>query len=259
MKNDCSFEIRSSMSLYELRDLFDLLHRYFPEIPADPRKIGSTENSSEKEREINELREFNKRYQKDAEKTNKKLESLEAELNEAKDYARFAEEESKQKDVQIKELTEENATKYNELQREHTKELNKVKDEKEKEIAKLNKQINDLMKRISVYEPSLSGDVGDDKYFIIEGPILNETLSDDAPIIGRVDVEGNAIYQFNVEKGPHKSMCQNIAELERFFDIVDRIEGANHISMCEWGKAKFNNGTMIPLEPQKAKIKLTRE
>ena len=180
------------------------------------------------------------------------------ELKEAKEYARLAEDDSKQKDAQIKKLTEENATKYNELQSNFTKEINKVKDEKEKEIAKLNKQINDLMKRISVYEPSLSGDVGDDKYFGIEGPILNETLSDDAPIIGRVDVDGNAIYQFNVEKGPHKSMCQKIAELEQFFDIVDRIEGANHISMCEWGKAKYNNGTMVPIEP-KAKIKLTRE
>lgn len=259
MKIDCSFEIRGgSIGIYELKDLFDLLHKYIPEIPADPRKIGSNENSSEKDRTINELNELLERHRKDAEKSSKKIDSLDEELKEAKEYARLAEDDSKQKDAQIKKLTEENATKYNELQSNFTKEINKVKDEKEKEIAKLNKQINDLMKRISVYEPSLSGDVGDDKYFGIEGPILNETLSDDAPIIGRVDVDGNAIYQFNVEKGPHKSMCQKIAELEQFFDIVDRIEGANHISMCEWGKAKYNNGTMVPIEP-KAKIKLTRE
>lgn len=259
MKIDCSFEIRNgSIGIYELKDLFDLLHKYIPEIPADFRKIGSNENSSDKDREINEQKELIKRYQKDVEKNAKKLESLDAELKEAKEYARLAEDDAKQKDAQIKKLTEENATKCNELQSSFTKELNNVKDEKEKEIANLNKQINDLMKRISVYEPSLSGDVGDDKYFSIEGSLLNETLSDDAPIIGRVDVDGNAIYQFNVEKGPHKSMCQKMAELEQFFDIVDRIEGANHISMCEWGKAKYNNGTMVPIEP-KAKIKLTRE
>lgn len=258
MKIDCSFEIRSSMGLYELRDLFDLLHRYFPEIPADPRKIGSNENSSEKDRTINELNELLDRHRKDAEKSNAKIESLNAELKDAKEYYQLAAEESSKKDAQIKELTEENTKKISELQREHTRELNKVKDEKEKEIQKLQKDLNDLMKRISVYEPSLSGDVGEDKYFSIEGPILNETLSDDAPIIGRVDVDGNAIYQFNVEKGPHKSMCQKIAELEQFFDIVDHIDGANHISMCEWGKAKYNNGTMVPIEP-KAKIKLTRE
>ena len=252
-------EIRNgSIGIYELKDLFDLLHKYFPEIPADFRKIGSNENSSDKDREINEQNELIKRYQKEVEKNAKKLESLDAELKEAKEYARLAEDDAKQKDAQIKKLIEENVTKCNELQSGFTKELNNVKDEKEKEIAKLNKQINDLMKRISVYEPSLSGDVGDDKYFSIEGPLLNETLSDDAPIIGRVDVDGNAIYQFNVEKGPHKSMCQKMAELEQFFDIVDRIEGANHISMCEWGKAKYNNGTMVPIEP-KAKIKLTRE
>lgn len=255
MKIDCSFEIRGgSIGIYELKDLFDLLHKYIPEIPADPRKIGSNENSSEKDRTINEL----ERHRKDAEKSSKKIDPLDEELKEAKEYDRLAEDDSKQKDAQIKKLTEENATKYNELQSNFTKEINKVKDEKEKEIAKLNKQINDLMKRISVYEPSLSGDVGDDKYFGIEGPILNETLSDDAPIIGRVDVDGNAMYQFNVEKGAHKSMCQKIAELENFFEIVDSVERANHISICEWGKAKYHNGTLVPIEP-KAKIKLTRK
>lgn len=259
MKIDCSFEIRNgSIDIYELKDLFGLLHKYIPEIPADFRKIGSNENSSDKDRVINQLTESIKIYQKDAEKAAKKMESLDAELKEVKEYARLAEDDAKQKDAQIKKLNEENAKKYNELQSSFTKELNNVKDEKEKEIAKLNKQINDLMNRISVYEPSLSGDVGNDKYFSIEGPLLSETLSDDAPIIGRVDVDGNAIYQFNVEKGPHKSMCQKMPELEQFFDIVDRIEGANHISMCEWGKAKYINGSMVPIEP-KAKIKLTRE
>lgn len=258
MKVDCSFEIRSVMGISELRDLFDLLHRYFPDIPADPRKIGSIENSLEKDRSINELNELLKKYRKDAEKSTAKIESLDADLKEAKDYSQMVEEESGKKSAQIKKLTEENETKISELQLEHSKELNRLKDEKEKEIQTLQKEINDLKKRISAYEPSLIGDVGDDKYFSIEGPILNQTLSDDAPIIGRVGVDGNAIYQFNVEKGPHKLMCQKIAELENFFEIVDSVERANHISICEWGKAKYHNGTLIPIEP-KAKIKLTRE
>lgn len=258
MKIDCSFEIRSSMGIYELRDLFDLLHRYFPDIPADPRKIGSIENSLEKDRNINELNELLKRYSKDAEKSAAKIESLVADLKEAKDNSQMVLEESNKKSAQIKKLTEENETKISELQFEYTKELNRLKDEKEKEIQTLHKEINDLKKRISAYEPSLIGDVGDNKYFSIEGQMLYQTLSDDAPIIGRVGVDGNALYQFNVEKGAHKSMCQKIAELENFFEIVDSVERANHISICEWGKAKYHNGTLVPIEP-KAKIKLTRE
>ena len=256
MKIDCSFEIRSSMSLYELGDLFDLLHRYFPQIPTDPQKIASNESSSEKDRTINELYEL--LDSKDAEESIAKIKSLNAELKDAKEKYQLAKKESSEKDSQIKELTEENAKKNSELQCEHTRELNKVKDEKEKEIQKLQKDLNDLMKRISVYEPSLSGDVGDNKYFCIEESILNETLSDDAPIIGRVNVDGNAIYQFNVEKGPHKSMCQKIEELKQFFDIIDCIEDSNHICIVEWGKGFFKNGTLVSIE-QKAKIKLTRE
>lgn len=258
MKINCSFEIRSSMSIYELRDLFDLLHRFFPDIPADPREIGSIENSLDKDRLIKELNESLNKSRKDEEKSAANIKSLSAELKEAKDYSQMVEEESDKKSTQIKKLTEENETKISELQCEHSKELNRLKDEKEKEIQTLQKEINDLRKRISAYEPSLSGDVGDNKYFSIEGSIFNQTLSDDAPIIGRVGVDGNAIYQFNVEKGPHKSMCQKIAELEYFFEIVDSVERANHISICEWGKAKYDNGTMVPIEP-KAKIKLTRE
>lgn len=258
MKIDCSFEIRSSMGIYELRELFYLLHRLFPDIPEDPRKIGSIENSLEKDRSINDLNELVKRYRKDEEKSTAKIESLDAELKEAKDFSQMVREERDKKSAQIKKLLEENETKISELQFEHSKELNRLKNEKEKEIQTLQKEINDLKKRISAYEPSLIGDVGDNKYFSIEGQMLYQTLSDDAPIIGRVGVDGNALYQFNVEKGAHKSMCQKIAELENFFEIVDSVEMANHISICEWGKAKYHNGTLVPIEP-KAKIKLTRE
>ena len=75
--------------------------------------------------------------------------------------------------------------------------------------------------------------------------------------LGKVDGEGNAIYQFNVEKGHHKENIMRINELSDFFEIVDRIDEANHIGMGEWGKAKYNNGTMVVIA--KAKIKLTRE
>ena len=87
MKIDCSFEIRGgSIGIYELKDLFDLLHKYIPEIPADPRKIGSNENSSEKDRTINELNELLERHRKDAEKSSKKIDSLDEELKEAKEF-----------------------------------------------------------------------------------------------------------------------------------------------------------------------------
>ena len=37
--------------LHEIKDLFDLLHRYFPNIPDDPKKIGAPSSAdSEKDK-----------------------------------------------------------------------------------------------------------------------------------------------------------------------------------------------------------------
>jgi vacuolar-type H+-ATPase subunit I/STV1 len=243
---------------YELRDLFDLLHRYYPEIPADPNKIGSNPNGdSEKDRTIRELNEEIKRHVKENASNTEKINRLEQEFNEAKEYAKLAEEESQKKAKRIEQLTEEHAQKYAELRRDSQEEINKIKEEKDKQISSLNKQVDDLLKKISVYEPSFAGDVSSYKFFNIEGPILSETMADDAPFIGKVDIDGNAIFQFNAEKGPHKYFSQNISKLENFCDVIDNIDGANHIGLDAWGKGKFLNGTLAIIE--KSKIKLTRE
>lgn len=253
-----NYSFDPTRGMCELRDLFDLLHKYHSEIPADPNKIGCNSNGdSEKDRTIRELNEEIKRHVKENASNTDKISKLELELNKAKEHAKLAEEESKDKTKKIEQLTEEHAKKYAELRRDFQEEINKLKEEKDKQISSLNKQVDDLSKKISVYEPLFAGDVSSDKFFKIEGPILGETMADDAPFIGKVNIDGNAIFQFNAEKGPHKYFSQNISELENFCDVIDNIDGANHIGLDTWGKGKFRNGTLVITE--KSKIKLTRE
>jgi len=244
---------------YELKDLFVFLNKYYDYIPDNPQKLRSANYgvSSDKDRKINELNELLKHNQKDVEGKDKELESLRSKLKEAEGYAKLLDDKIKQKEDRINRLMSENALKEKELQERYTESINSIKIEKEQEIAKLSKELDDLRKRLSVYEPSLIGDTGEDKFFVFSKYNLDETLDASAPIIGKVDGEGNAIYQFNVEKGHHKENIMRINELSDFFEIVDRIDEANHIGMGEWGKAKYNNGTMVVIA--KAKIKLTRE
>lgn len=244
---------------FELNDLFILLSKYYSYIPSDPNKLrrASFENDPDKDRKIKDQQDMLNRYAKDTEKNNARIDDLNRKLDEAQSRYKLAEDEIKQKDEKIKKLTDELSDHLKKSKEELSSEVNRVKEEKEKEIAKRSKQVNDLLKRVSIYEPSLSGDITDDKYFEFRHGTLEETLSDDAPVVGRVDVDGNANYQFNVDKGPHKTWSQRIDELKEYFEIADAIEGANHISWSEWGTARYNSGTMAILT--KAKIKLTRE
>lgn len=240
---------------YEIKDLFDLLHRYYPDIPADPKSFNKQNfvSDSEKDRTIRELNELIKRHEIDNEKNNKELESLRGKLKETEELY----EEAKKLSIQIEKLKEENAAKEEKYQTDFKNEINKIKSEKEEEIALLRKQIEWYVKKLANYEPSLNGDVGNEKYFNIDGVNLQETFSSDAPFIGKVDADGNAIFTFNVDKGPHKYYAQNVSEIENYCEIIDSVEGTNHIGLGEWGKGKFNNGLLVVVE--KAKIKLVRE
>lgn len=245
---------------YEIKDLFTVLNKFYPYIPDDPKKLENMTVGSdpEKDRTIQDLREEIKVRQRDADKQTKEIETLTSKLQETERLLKISEDDNKQGKEELNKLQENFSLKEQELNQSFTAELTKVKTEKEKEIAKLNKDIAELSKRISIYEPSIIGDTGENKFFNIEGSYLNETLSKDAPIVGKVGLNGMAMYQFNVEKGPHKTFSQNTAELGNFFEVIEQIDGSNHISIGEWGTAKFNNnGTMSVIT--KAKIKLTRE
>lgn len=244
---------------WEIKDLFDLLHKFYPEIPADPKSYNKQNPSadSEKDRTIRELNELIKRHEKENEKNNKEIERLREKLKEAEELSKMESDEAEKLSIQNKKLIDENAETENKLRTEFNTEINKIKEEKEKEIASLNRQIESYVKKLAIYEPTLNGETGNDKFFQIDGPNLQETYSSDAEFIGKVDVEGNAIFNFNVEKGQHKHFAQNPFELESYCEIIERIEGANHIGLGEWGRGKFHNGLLVVTT--KAKIKLVRE
>lgn len=240
---------------YEIKDLFDLLHKFYPEIPADPKSYNKQiySDDSENDRTIREQNELIKRLEKENEKNIKEIESLREKLKEAEELYKMESDEVEKLSNQNKKLIDENAEKETELK----SEINKIKEEKEKEIASLNKQIDSYAKKLAIYEPTLNGETGNDRFFRIEGANLEETLSLEAPFIGKVDGEGNAIFNFNVERGQHKYYAQNVSELENYCETIESIEGANHIGLGEWGKGKFRNGVLVVTT--KAKIKLVRE
>ena len=251
--------------LYEIKDLFDLLHRYFPNIPDDPKKIGVPSSSdSEKDKTIRDLNEAIKRHQKEHEKNRETITDLEQKLKDAEGMNKIYDEDTERLSKQVKEkiaenekLIAEHANKEIKLMNDFKEEKSKIEQEHQSEIQKLNKEIEQLIKKLNIYEPSLNGDTGSDKYFNVEGPNLGETLSADAPFIGKVDMEGQTIFNFNVEKGPHKYFSQHPEELDNYCEIIDSLEGANHIGLGEWGQGKYHNGLLVVTK--KAKIKLVRE
>ena len=252
-------------SIYELGDLFDLLHRYYPEIPADYRKIGAPNSSdSEKDKAIRELNKEIELHQKENEKNVARISELEQQLKDAQELCKIAEDDSERFSQQIKGMKAENdrlvaehAEKEQKLNNDFKDKLNTIKEEKEKDIASLQKQISELVKKLAIYEPSLNGGTEEDKFFNIEGINLSETYDDSAPFIGKVNANGDAIFNFNNDKGQHQFYSQNPSDLESFCEILDSVDGANHIGLGEWGKGKYNRGLLVIT--QKAKIKLTRE
>lgn len=245
---------------HDINDLFVLLNKLDPKIPADPRSytIQGNANVAEYERKIKEQDELLKRYEKQTSQDAAVNEDLRKKLEEADGYLKLAQEEINQKNSQIDTLRQEKVDIEVKLNQDFQAEINKVKDEKEKEINNLNKQIKDLVKKLAEYEPMIgTGEGSESKYFRIEGNDLAETMDDRAPFIGKVKVNGDASFQFNTEKGPHKKYSQDCSELEPFCVIVEKLENANHINIAKWGAGKYLNGILKVND--KAQIKLTKE
>lgn len=234
----------------DLKTSFKILHSIIPEIPEDYTKIGSANNNdSEKDKRIKELEE---RLKTCEEEKKKELDNIQKQLDEKNKNSQLIQKELEQKDTLIETLQgEKEAVLSNQEKLEQ--EIKRLNNEN----TELSEQVKNLKNKISIYDPSYSSDHNEKKYFNIEGMQLIETMSDDAPIISNVYADGKAKFQFNFEKGPHKYMSQNKATLENFFEITKEFEGANHISIVEWGEARYQNGILTV--DTKAKINLTRD
>lgn len=260
-----SFDPTRGFNSFEIKDLFDLLHRYYPEIPDDPKKIGAPSSfDSEKDRTIRELNDIIKKHEKENEKNVSTINELEQKLKDAQDMEKVALDDSERlsqqvndKIAEIKKLASEYAENEKKLQNDFKNEKDKIEQEHQREVQKLNKEIEQLKEKLNYYDPTFNGEQSSDKYFNVEDKNLVETKSYDAPFIGKVSAEGKTIFSFNFEKGPHKYYSQNPNELENFCEITEIIEGANHIGREEWGQGKFSNGLLVV--SKKAKIKLIRE
>ena len=223
-------------SNYELQNLFRILNAFHPEIPADYYRQG---NSSQADpRKIRELTDNVEKYKSKCQEYESENLKLKQELAEAQRKCEIAKVEKEKFSKSISDLKSEKDA------------LDKKLDEKEREL-------KELERKLARYEPSLNGETKE-IYFNIDGDDLNlsETYDDKAPFIGKVSAGGDAIFSFN-DKGMHQHYSQNPTELEKFCEILDSVDSANHISPGEWGKGKFSGGKLQVRT--KAKIKLTRE
>lgn len=244
----------------DINDLFVLLNKLDPKIPADPGSYTTqgNVNVAEYERKIKEQDELLKRYEKQTSQDAAVNEDLRKKFEEADGCLKLAQEEINQKNSQIDTLSREKVDIEVKLTQDSKDEINKVKAEKDEEINELNTQIKKLIEKLSGYEPMIGNGEGvDTKYFKIAGNNLEETGDWSAPFIGKVEVNGDALFQFNAEKGPHMKYSQDSTELEKFCDIVEKIDNANHISWVKWGTGKFT-GDILKVST-KAQIKLTKE
>lgn len=216
------FDINKGLS--ELNKLFDLLHKYYEYIPADPNELKILSDSNKKK--DNQIQELSK------------------------------EKEDLQKKIQEYSILE---SKYNNLIHQNQEKEKEITEEKEKEIASLTKTIENLRKRLSVYEPSPNDNIESDLLFfnIDKEHGLKRTMNASAPFVGKVKNTGNVSFTFNVDKGPHKQYSQNPSELESLCEIIDRTDNANHISLGKWGEGVLANNYLYVTK--KAQIKLTRE
>ena len=250
----------------EIYDLFNFLHRLYPEITDNPMKIGAPSISdTEKDREICELNNKEKNYQMKYEDNSKIIIDLNQKLQEVEDRNKINEQDKESLSKQIEEINAEkeslirqHAEKETKLQNDFETEKRRIEQEHQTEVQKLNKEIELLKKKLNHYEPTLNGEHSSDKKFNVEGQNLRETYDENAPFIGKVGLEGQTIFNFNLDKGPHKYYSQNPQELKNYCEIIESMDGANHIGLGEWGQGTLYNGGLLVVA-KKAKIKLVRE
>lgn len=228
-------------------------------------------------KDLDELREFFTNFDKFYQEKTVNFEKIDVQVpinigedrtnygfNELKEHEDKDENEKNSEKIMLLEQQLKNAVeKLERLERENSQlknaktELENQSQKCELEFKKITEEKNDLRKRLNVYEPILDGDVSN-KYFKIEDLNLTETGYENAPFIGKVGMDGKVIFHFNEENGPHEKYSQDPSELTAFCDIIESIDGANHISLGKCGTGTFYGAGLLRVE-SKAEIKLTRE
>lgn len=232
------------------------------------RQVSDNQDSAkikELEKEKKELQDDLERYRKQAEKDAKALEKYQQELitlqkenekkiNEAEKALKLAEEVERKSNK----IEADYKLKLQEKDAERKREINRLNDLREGEEKKLHNRIDELLKQLEIYNPSLNMRTNAEiSYYKVEGNMLVETNSMDAPYSAQSMGDNKYRFQFNWEKGPVQEACANKADLLiPFCDIVEETENPSVIKPGDWGTAIMVGGD-LKVET-KAKIKLYR-
>jgi chromosome segregation ATPase len=220
----------------------------------------------ELEKEKKELQEEIKIHQQNNIKNEEKINKLNEELNALRDENENKIREAEDNKKLFEEACEENKKikqeyelKLQEKDAEKKREINRVIDFRKGEERKLQDKIDELLKQLEIYNPSLNMRTNaETSYYKVDGNMLVETNIKDAPYMAQGMGDNKYRFQFNFEKGPIQEACANKDNiLLPFCDILEEAENPSIIRPAEWGTATMMGGD-LKVET-KAKIKLYRD
>lgn len=229
-------------------------------------EIQDATKMKELEKENKELQDEIKKHQQNNVKNDEKILKLQDELvalraeneikiNEAEENKRLFEEACEDKSKMKAEYELKLEKKDAELQRE----INRVIDFWKGKEKKLQDKIDELLKQLEIYNPSLNMRTSaETSYYKVDGNMLTETNIKDAPYMAQSMGDNKYRFQFNFEKGPVQEACANKDSfLLPFCEIIEETENPSIIRPADWGTATMIGGDLKV--DTKAKIKLYRD
>lgn len=220
----------------------------------------------ELEKENKELQEDINRHQQNNIKNEEKIKKLNEELDALRDENEHKIIEAEENKKLFEEACEDNKKmkaeyelKLQEKDAEKKREINRVIDFRKGEERKLQDKIDELLKQLEIYNPSLNMRTNaETTYYKVDGNMLVETNIKDAPYMAQSMGDNKYRFQFNFEKGPIQEACANKDDiLLPFCDILEEAEDPSVIRPAEWGTATMIGGDLRV--ETKAKIKLYRD
>ncbi len=220
----------------------------------------------ELEKENKELQEDINRHQQNNIKNEEKIKKLNEELDALRDENEHKIIEAEENKKLFEEACEDNKKmkaeyelKLQEKDAEKKREINRVIDFRKGEERKLQDKIDELLKQLEIYNPSLNMRTNaETTYYKVDGNMLVETNIKDAPYMAQSMGDNKYRFQFNFEKGPIQEACANKDDiLLPFCDILEEAENPSVIRPAEWGTATMIGGDLRV--DTKAKIKLYRD
>jgi hypothetical protein len=233
------------------------------------RQIADIQDSArekELEKENKELQEEINRHQQNNIKNEEKIKKLTEELDALRDENENKIKEAEENKKLFEEACEDNKKmkaeyelKLQEKDAEKKREINRVIDFRKGEERKLQDKIDELLKQLEIYNPSLNMRTNaETTYYKVDGNMLVETNIKDAPYMAQSMGDNKYRFQFNFEKGPIQEACANKDDiLLPFCDILEEAEDPSVIRPAEWGTATMIGGDLRV--ETKAKIKLYRD